>query len=194
MRIFVAGATGVIGIRLLPLLKEMGHKVAGMTRSPEKALLLNGMGVEAILCDVYDPDKLTMEVVNFNPELIIDQLTDLPDHSSDIMAHAGKNNRIRTEGTANLLAAAKEADSPNFIAQSVAWDLPGEGSEAVNKLEKNVLEYGGTILRYGQLYGPGTYYEREKPEHPRIHIDRAAHLTVEHLYTRNETVIIAEEE
>lgn len=194
MRIFVAGATGVLGIRLLPLMKNMGHTVAGMTRSPEKVLLLNGMGVKAVLCNVYDLDKLRKAVTDFQPDLIIDQLTDLPDSLDNVAAFADANNRIRKEGTENLIAAARDAGSPIFLAQSVAWELPEAGDVAVNELEKKVLEYGGTVLRYGKLYGPGTYYKRERPAHPRIHVDRAAEITVEHLYSKGQTIEITEEE
>lgn len=192
MRIFVAGATGVLGKRLVPLLKERLHTVAGMTRSPAKIVLLEELGVEAILCDVYDLEKLRKSVTDFGPEIIIDMITDLPDKAADMAAFTGANNRIRREGTGNLISAAVAAGTPRFVAESVAWKLPGAGGEAVREMEEAVLNYGGTILRYGQLYGPGTYYEGEKPPHPRVSVDSAAEMTIEHLYESGKIIDIVD--
>lgn len=130
MRIFLAGAGGVIGVRLVPLLVAEGHQVAGMTRSPEKAAGLSGPGAEAVVCDVYDEQALTQAVTTFRPELVMHQLTDLPDQADRIPEYAGRNSRIRTEGTRNLLAAAKRSGAPRFLAQSIAW-APPSGGEAV---------------------------------------------------------------
>src|ERR1051326_6626176 len=105
MRVFLAGATGVIGVRLLPLLIEEGHVVAGMTRSPEKAGRITAVGGEAIVCDVFDSDALTEAVVGFAPDAIVHQLTDLPDSLGELARYASANDRMRTEGTGNLAAA-----------------------------------------------------------------------------------------
>ncbi|HEY7344604.1 MAG TPA: NAD-dependent epimerase/dehydratase family protein [Gaiella sp.] len=177
MRIFLAGASGVIGRRLVPLLVESGHEVAGMTRTPAKADTLLGLGAEPVVCDVYDAGRLGEAVVDFGPELVMHQLTDLPDEEASI-AGSNANARMRREGTRNLLAAARAARAARFLAQSVAWDPPGEGAHAKADLERLTLEAGGVVLRYGRFYGPGTYHD-EPPAPPRIHIDEAARRTVE---------------
>lgn len=83
------------------------------------------------------------------------QLNDLPDDHAQFADHADANARMRREGTRNLLAAAQAADTPRFIAQSIAWQIPGDRGAAVSEHERAVLDAGGVIIRYGQLYGPG---------------------------------------
>ncbi len=178
MRVFLAGATGVIGIRLVPLLREAGHTVAGLTRSPEKTSLLDDLGATPVVCDVFDRQLLVEAVVRFGPDLVMHQLTDLPDDSSRLEDFRAANARIRREGTANLLEAARTAGATQFLGQSVAWKLGGEGGAAVELMEEMILSAEGTVLRYGQLYGPGTYHPGELPDHPRIHIDEAARQTM----------------
>lgn len=181
MRVFVAGATGVIGSRLVPLLVAGGHEVAGMTRNAASARGLVEQGASGVVVDVFDRDRLIEAVQRFRPELIIHELTDLPDDAMHIGEFAAANARIRREGTDNLLAAATRSGTDRFLAQSVAWDLGGDSGDAVAHLEGAVLGFGGTVLRYGQLYGPGTYHEAELPPPPRIQIDEAARRTVEAL-------------
>jgi uncharacterized protein YbjT (DUF2867 family) len=176
MRIFLAGATGVIGSRLLPLLVGAGHEVAGMTRSESKAAQLEAAGADPVVCDVFDADRLTAVVIAFAPEAVIHQLTDLPDALDELAQHAAANDRMRTEGTRNLVAAARAAGATRFLAQSIAWQPAGR-AETIEQHERQVLEIGGVIARYGRLYGPGTFYERELPPHPRIHVDAAARAT-----------------
>jgi nucleoside-diphosphate-sugar epimerase len=179
VRIFVAGASGVIGSRLVPLLVADGHAVAGMTRSAHKVGLLRELGAEPVVCDVFDADALTRAVIAFAPDIVFDQLTDLPDNAADIPAFSDRNNRIRGEGTRNLLAVAAAASAGPVIAQSISWELPGEsGRAATAEHERAVLRAGGVVIRYGQLYGPGTYYETTQPEPPRVHVDDAARQTV----------------
>jgi nucleoside-diphosphate-sugar epimerase len=169
----------VLGVRLVPLLFQRGHEVAGMTRSPDKADMLRTLGAEPVVCDVFDRDALRDAVVSFAPDAVIHQLTDLPDDARRVHEHRDANDRIRREGTHNLLAAAQAAGTVRrFLAQSVAWQPPGDGGTAAEELERAVLSGGGVVLRYGRLYGPGTYYEREAPEPPRIHVDDAALRTV----------------
>jgi nucleoside-diphosphate-sugar epimerase len=174
MRVFVAGASGVIGLRLVPLLVAEGHDVAGMTRTPAKSGRLRGLGAEPVVCDVFDAAALQEAVVAFGPEAVVNELTDLPDR---LAATNEANARIRREGTRNLLAAAEAAGASRFLSQSVAWALTGEGGAAVAELERLVLAAGGVVLRYGRLYGPGTYYPDEPPEPPRVHVDLAARRT-----------------
>jgi nucleoside-diphosphate-sugar epimerase len=179
VRIFVAGASGVIGSRLVPLLVADGHAVAGMTRSTHKADLLRELGAEPVVCDVFDAGALTRAVAAFAPDIVFHQLTDLPDDASDIAAFSERNNRIRGEGTRNLLAAAAAAAAGPVIAQSISWELPGEsGRAATAEHERAVLQADGVVIRYGQFYGPGTYYETAQPEPPRVHVDDAARQTV----------------
>jgi nucleoside-diphosphate-sugar epimerase len=179
MRIFVAGASGVIGSRLVPLLVAGGHEVAGMTRSPDKADLLRELGAEPVICDVFDAGALTSAVATFAPDIVFHQLTDLPDKAADVAAFSERNNRIRGEGTRNLLAAAAGAAAGPVIAQSISWELPTEsGRAATAEHERAVLQAGGVVVRYGQLYGPGTYYETGPPEPPRVHVDDAARQSV----------------
>jgi nucleoside-diphosphate-sugar epimerase len=179
VRIFVAGASGVIGSRLVPLLAAGGHEIAGMTRSPGKASMLRELGADPVICDVFDAGALTRAVAAFAPDIVFHQLTDLPDDASDIAAFSERNNRIRSEGTRNLLAAAAASAAGPVIAQSISWELPGEnGRAAAAEHERAVLQAGGVVIRYGQFYGPGTYYETDPPPPPRIHVDDAARQTV----------------
>ena len=98
MRIFIAGATGVLGVRLVPLLLAGGHMVAGMTRSPSKADLLRGLGAEPVVCDVFDRDALTQALAGFGPEVVFHQLTDLPDEAADLARFSDRTDRMRGEG------------------------------------------------------------------------------------------------
>jgi nucleoside-diphosphate-sugar epimerase len=175
LRVFVAGATGVIGVRLVPQLVAAGHEVAAMTRSPAKMELLRGLGAEPVVCDAFNAHALREAVCAFRPEAVVNELTDLPDKPA---ATNEANARMRREGTRNLLAAAKAAGASRFIAQSVAWQLSGDAGAAVSELERLVLAAAGVVVRYGRLYGPGTYYEVDKPEPPRVHVDEAARRTV----------------
>lgn len=192
-RIFLAGASGVIGQLLIPRLVAAGHVVGAMTRSADKTDLLSHLGAEPILCDVFDRAALIEAVRDFAPTLILNELTDLPDNPADIAAHTHLNARIRTEGNHNLIEAARKNGSPRILAQSVAWQLPtGPGADAVADLERSVLSEGGVILSYGQFYGPHTYYETQIPKAPRVHITHAADRTVALLTTPTGVVQITD--
>jgi nucleoside-diphosphate-sugar epimerase len=192
VRIFVAGASGVIGARLVPLLVRAGHQVAGMTRSPDKAEALRTLGAVPVVCDVYDAARLTDAVVAFRPELVMHQLTDLPDDAARIGDYMAANARIRSEGTLNLIAAARAASADRLLAQSIAWTPPGDtGSTRAH--EEMVLEAGGVVLRYGRLYGPGTYHVDVLPEHPRVHVDAAAARTLDVLDAPTGIITIADD-
>jgi len=199
MRIFLAGAAGVIGRRLTPLLVLMGHQVTGTTRSAEKAGQIEAMCGLPVVVDVFDAGALTQAVVAVEPEIVIHQLTDLASApgTPGYEAALKRNARLRIEGTRNLMAAAQAARVKRVIAQSIAFVYaPGEGPrhesdpldtaaegvrrltvEAVMALEDAVLRapgIDGFVLRYGYLYGPGTWYEKPaKP--PALHVDAAAH-------------------
>jgi hypothetical protein len=179
-RIFLAGASGVIGQRLIPLLVEAGHVVGGLTRSPGKADLIARLGAEPIVVDVFDRDALIAAVKAFGPDFILNELTDLPDDVTKIAEHGELNARIRTEGNQNIIDAARASGSPKILAQTVAWQLPdGPDARAVASLESSVLAEGGVVLSYGQFYGPGTYNVDNIPADPKVQIDRAAERTVE---------------
>jgi uncharacterized protein YbjT (DUF2867 family) len=193
MRIFLAGASGVIGQRLIPRLVQAGHVVGGMTRSSSKTGSLSWLGAEPILCDVFDRDALIQAVRDFNPDVILNELTDLPDEVEKIGDHAELNARIRTEGNQNVIEAARQSGSPKILAQTVAWQLPdGPDALAVAELERSVLAEGGVVLSYGQFYGPGTYNEQQIPAEPRVQIDHAADRTVESLDEPSGVVVITD--
>jgi len=191
VRVFLAGASGVIGQRLIPRLVEAGHVVGGLTRSSSKTELLRHLGAEPILCDVFDREALVQAVRDFKPDVVLNELTDLPDDVAQISEFTGLNARIRTEGNRNLIEATRRSGSPKILAQSVAWQLPdGPDAHAVVELERSVLAEGGVVLRYGQFYGPGTYNEQKLPNEPRVQIDRAAERTVETLSAPTGVVVI----
>ena len=190
MRIFIAGASGVIGVRLIPLLTAGGHTVAGMTRSPDQAGRLRDLGAEPVVCDVFDRGALARAVAAFRPDVVLHQLTDLPDREDEIAAYGDRNDRIRTEGTRNLIAAAGTA---RVIAQSISWEQPEHRRAATAEHERAVLLAGGVVIRYGQLWGPGTYYETGPPEPPRIHVDDAARQTVPALGVPPGVTVVADD-
>jgi nucleoside-diphosphate-sugar epimerase len=193
VRVFLAGASGAIGRQLVPLLVAAGHEVTGTTRSEAKVEMLRKLGAEPVVLDVYDAERLREAACAFRPELVMHQLTDLPQDPRQIPAKATDNARVRTEGTRNLIASAQAAEAPRFLAQSIAWRLPGEGHAAVEEHERMVLEAGGVVLRYGRFYGPGTYHEEDRPEPPYVHVAEAARRTVELLDAPSSVVEIVED-
>jgi uncharacterized protein YbjT (DUF2867 family) len=193
LRIFLAGASGVIGHRLIPLLVAQGHTVGGMTRSATKTEAIALLGAQPILCDVFDRAALVKAVGDFKPDVIINELTDLPDDVTKIGEHGELNARIRTEGNQNLIEAGRQSGSPKYLAQTVAWQLPdGPDARAVAELERAVLAEGGVVLSYGQFYGPGTYNVDQIPAEPRVQLDRAAERTVELLDAPSGVVVIVD--
>jgi len=109
------------------------------------------------------------------------QLTDLPDDAARIAAHSARADRMLSEGTRNLIAAAQAAHATRLLAQGIAWGLPGDRGIAYREHERAVLDAGGVVIRYGQLYGAGTYYETSVPSPLRIRVADAARRTVESL-------------
>ncbi len=194
MRIFLAGAGGVIGRRLTPLLVQAGHRMTGTTRNAGKADMLRALGAEPVVVDVFDAAALRRAVVTAAPEAVIHQLTDLPFAPDDPRYKEGleRNARLRVEGTRNLVAAAQAANVARMVAQSIAFIYaPGPGArvetdplnsdsaaartvEAVSALEAAVRSMPeGLVLRYGYLYGPGTW-SLDTPRSPAVHVDVAA--------------------
>ena len=183
MRVFVAGATGAIGKRLIPALRDRGHDVVAMTRSPEKIAALHAAGAEAVVADALNRRAVDSAVRQAHPDVIMHQLTSLA-HVKQLRRfdrEFAMTNRLRTEGTENLLAAARSAHVKRFIAQSYGgWTYArgGDGPKterdhfeprpprqqrqslaAIRQLEHSVLSgrrMVGIVLRYGTLYGPGT--------------------------------------
>jgi nucleoside-diphosphate-sugar epimerase len=168
LKILVAGATGVVGRRLVPLLVQAGHEVVGTTRSPERAKTIADQQAVPVVVDVLDAEALSRALAEHSPEVVIHQLTDLS--AEDFEA----NSRLRIDGTRNLVDAARAAGVQRMIAQSIAWiyrpgaDPATEDDEldsslpphqAVAALERMVGEMPhGVVLRYGAFYGPGTWY------------------------------------
>jgi 2-alkyl-3-oxoalkanoate reductase len=183
MRIFVAGATGVLGRRLVPLLVEGGHQVTAMTRTAGKAAGLRQAGAEPVVADALDRDAVAAAVAAARPEVVVHQLTDLAGTTSfrRFDREFAATNRLRTEGTDHLVAAARAAGARRLVAQSFAgWPFARVGGpvkteddpldpdppaelrrtlEAIRHLEAAVLGaegLEGVVLRYGGFYGPGT--------------------------------------
>jgi len=199
MRVFLAGAAGAIGRRLVPLLLRAGHEVTGTTRSAATATELARAGVVPAVLDIFDALALMAAVGAAKPAVVIHQLTDLPRQFDEarIAASYPKNARIRIEGTRNLIAAAQAAAARRFIVQSIAFAYAGGGkphpetdplnladpARAVTvkgavDMERQVLSASGLdaiVLRYGLLYGPGTWREASSGQKPALHVDAAAH-------------------
>jgi nucleoside-diphosphate-sugar epimerase len=199
MRIFLAGATGVIGRRLALLLRDAGHDVTGTTRHPEKASRLQAVGITPVVVDVFDADAVARVVAGARPDVVIHQLTDLPSAPGTPGYAAGQeaNRRIRIEGTHNLVQAATMAGVGRVVAQSIAFvyavaegareendplDIAAEPPrrltvQGIIALEREVLHtrgIAGVVLRYGYLYGAGTWYDAP-PKPPSVHVDAAAY-------------------
>ena len=197
MKILLAGAGGAIGRRLVPLLRAAGHDVVGTTRSADKTAALRALGAEPAVVDVFDAAALTHIVQAALPQVVIHQLTDLPYAPNTPGYEEGldRNARLRIDGTRNLVAAAKKAGVRRLIAQSIAFVYaPGDGMrvesdpldlaatgvrkrtvDGVVALEDATLQMPeGIVLRYGLLFGPGTWFEREKRGKPGLHVDAAA--------------------
>jgi nucleoside-diphosphate-sugar epimerase len=145
-----------------------------------------------VVCDVYSREPLIEAVQQFDPDVVMHQLTDLPDDKERLGEFMKANSRIRTEGTKNLVDAATAAGASHFIAQSIAWELDGDAGRSVAQHEQLVLEIGGVVLRYGQFYGPGTYHPDDRPDHPRVHVSDAAERTVELIEASSGIVTIAD--
>jgi 2-alkyl-3-oxoalkanoate reductase len=184
MRVFVAGASGAIGGRLVPMLMEAGHAVVAMTRTADKADAIRASGAEPVLADALDADSVGAAVRAAEPEAVVHQLTALSSMTGNPRKFAedfALTNRLRTEGTDHLLAAARVAGARRFVAQSYAgWPYAREGGpvkseddpldpdapaaardalDAMRYLDRIVpgaegIE--GVVLRYGGFYGPGT--------------------------------------
>jgi nucleoside-diphosphate-sugar epimerase len=208
MNIFVAGASGVIGRSLVPLLRDAGHKVTGTSRNAEGKAVLDGMGVRGVIADLFDPEGLLAAVVEASPDIVLHQVTDLAAgiNQANPEEVIRRNARVRREGTENLVRAAQAAKAKRLVAQSIGWayaakDLPfqesdpldvnatGNRSITVNEgivpLETLVLgqpDIEGVILRFGQLYGKGTWSTEPTGASP-VHVDAAAYaafLAIDH--------------
>ncbi|GAA4234652.1 NAD(P)-dependent oxidoreductase [Actinomadura meridiana] len=168
MKILLAGATGVVGRRLIPLLVQAGHEVAGTTRRTDRADLLRDLGAAPVVLDALDADAVREALAAERPDAVIHQLTDLSAENFTANSH------LRIEGTRNLVDAALAVGVETMIAQSIAWlyvpgDTPAVETDALDPkpqpyegvaaLESAVGEMPrGVVLRYGALYGPGTWY------------------------------------
>lgn len=183
MRVLVAGATGAVGQHLLPRLVAAGHHVFGTTRTHAKAPLIRKLGAEPVIADGLDPSAVRHAVAIAKPDVIVHEMTDLKGVSD--LRHFDRtfaaSNRLRTEGTDHLLAAATDAGVPRLVAQSFCgWPYARVGDsvksevdpldpapppelrrtlDAIRHLEGAVTRapgVGGVVLRYGAFYGPDT--------------------------------------
>jgi len=197
-RIFLAGATGAIGRRMLPLLRQAGYEVSGTTRVASRADELRAAGITPVVVDVFDAPALSAAVAAARPDVVVHQLTDLPlGLKPELMAEGlVRNARVRIEGTRNLVDAALRAGVRRFIAQSIAfvyapgrephdesdplispaeepWRSTMEGVVTLERLTTSSAGFDGLVLRYGMFYGPGTGFEAA-PGKPAVHVDAAA--------------------
>lgn len=183
MKIFVAGATGAVGRRLVPTLQERGHAVTAMTRSAAKQEDLRRAGAGAVVADALDEAAVIAAMERAQPDVVVHQLTDLTKFGNvrRFEKAFASTNRLRTAGTDNLLGAARATGARRFVAQSFAgWTYAREGAlvkaeddaldpdpypaqrstlDAIRHLERAVTsaqELDGLVLRYGGFYGPGT--------------------------------------
>jgi nucleoside-diphosphate-sugar epimerase len=186
MRVFIAGAGGAIGRRLVPMLVQRGHEVVGTTRGDLDKV--RALGAEPVVMDALDPQSVTNAVGKATPDVVVHELTAIAGGSD--LRHFDRmfamTNRLRAEGTRNLLAAARAAGATRFVAQSfTGWNNertggpvksetdpldpePAAGSErsmaAIRQLESTVdaaKDVKGIVLRYGLFYGPGTSLARD---------------------------------
>ncbi|TDR88012.1 NAD-dependent epimerase/dehydratase family protein [Enterovirga rhinocerotis] len=188
--VFLAGASGAVGSRLIPFLTAAGYRVHGTTRERTKADRLRALGAEPVIVDVYDAPALREAVATARPDIVVHQLTDLPAgmKTDDMAAALARNSRLREIGTANLVEAARLAGARRLVAQSIAFvyapgPLPHDeadpidpGQRGVLSLESQVLDgpIDGVVLRFGRLFGPGTGFDAPNPSSP-VHVDAAAH-------------------
>jgi nucleoside-diphosphate-sugar epimerase len=182
MKVFIAGASGAIGRPLVRRLLAAGHEVTGTTRREERAEEMSAAGATAVVCDVFDAPALEAAVGAAGPEVVVNELTSLPDRYNPRTIDYGPTNRVREEGGRNLMKAALAAGARRYVTQSISFiyapeggrvkdeegrpfeDAPApfdRGVRAMLAHEREVLGtegIEGLVLRYGQLYGPGTYY------------------------------------
>jgi 2-alkyl-3-oxoalkanoate reductase len=181
-RIFVAGATGAIGLPLVRSLRTLGHQIIGMTRAGAGVDRLRELGAEASTADAFDPKAVLNAIEAAAPDVVIDQLTWLPANPADLLKSLPNDTRLRREGGANLLSTAKAVGVGRYIMQSrgfyldapegqladetakLRYDAPGEigkSARATGEYEEQVLStpsLDGVVLRYGFFCGPGTWY------------------------------------
>ena len=121
MRVFLAGASGAIGRPLTAQLVAAGHEVTGMTRFEEKAIRIRAAGADAVLCDAFDRGALGAALSAARPDAVLHELTALPRRYDPRKPELEETNRLRREGTRNLIAAARAAGARRFVAQSVSF-------------------------------------------------------------------------
>jgi nucleoside-diphosphate-sugar epimerase len=190
MKVFVAGATGAIGTRLVPALRRNGHEVVGTTRTPAKAEWLRALGADPVVLDALDPIAVKDAVAAAAPEVVVHQLTAIPEslNPRKLDQQFAATNRLRTEGMDHLLEAARAVGARRMVAQSfAAWvyartggPIKAEGDPietdpppsvretlaAILHVERTLAaatDLEGVALRYGGFYGPGTSISGDGP-------------------------------
>jgi len=184
MRVLIGGATGAIGRPLIGFLRERGHAVFALARSPGSAQMVAALGAEAVIADVLDASAVKAAIMQVRPEAVINELTSLPRHytAAEMAAAAERDRQVRVEGNKNLLAALPEAGVRRYLLQSSGfWYAPGAGLAAEDEpfafaaspavaagtrryaeLEQTASAATGSevvALRYGFFYGPGTWFD-----------------------------------
>jgi nucleoside-diphosphate-sugar epimerase len=181
MRVLIAGGGGVIGLALTERLVADGHTVIGLTRSPDRGRAIRAVGGEAILCDVLLERQAAEAVARAEPDAMVHELSNLPAalDPKRVGEQMAPTNRLRREGTRNLIAAARAIGVERLVAQSIAFAYAPSGDwvkaeteplaldaappqdevvSAISDLERQVLDASGVVLRYGNLYGANTYF------------------------------------
>jgi nucleoside-diphosphate-sugar epimerase len=182
MKVFVAGATGAIGLPLVRVLCALGHEVTGMTRAGRAVDRLRELGARVSHADAFDAEAVRAAIAAAAPDVVIDQMTWLPASPADVLTSLPNDTRLRREGGANLIAAARAAGVKRFVLQSRGFyldapagrladetarfrsDAPGEVGHAARAMAENEAQLlatpalAGVALRYGFFYGPGTWY------------------------------------
>jgi nucleoside-diphosphate-sugar epimerase len=167
MRILVVGASGVLGRAVIPNLA--GHDVVGTTRVPGRRAIVEAAGASAVLCDVYEPGALERVARAAAPEIVVNLLTDLASQSREA------NARVRREGGPVVVQAAGAVGARRLVVASVAFPVSGEGAAALAALEDGARGSGleAIVLRFGRLWGPGTWSESVPARPPAIHVAEA---------------------
>lgn len=181
-----------MGTRLIPLLIDAGHDVVALTKREEAVDPLAELGATPVVGNVLDAAAIASLIDEHQPDVVMHQVTALPDRMALLPLKVAALNKVRTTGTANLVAPAVVCGA-TVIAQSVAFPLPAIAQRAVDSLEKQVLGAKGVVIRYGLFYGPGTWHDKPPAKGPVVHVDEAARRTVELLTEPSGVVTVAED-
>jgi len=170
VKILIVGAAGVLGRAVLPHLA--GHEVVGTTRDPARLAVIEGLGATGVLCDVYQPGALDHVAQAASPQIVVNLVTDLAGGSREA------NARVRREGGPVVVRAARAAGARRLVVESIAFAVSGEGATAVADMEAGARASGleALVLRFGRLWGPGTWSPSTPEAAPTVHVAEAGRL------------------